>query len=208
VKPVISRRATDADKSFRTLLIENIKLATEWNHIEAGLAYARDLPLLVIHHKDVIRGIFDRGAPNSFIYEFDLSNDSWALSSEMTIILKKWRNECLIRDRKEKRRIEKLDKKNKLGSGTKVTIELIRNQKICIKNHGPEEAKNVNVSFPDNNVPIFKSEYKSKLPIQSLPVGIQFNLIASISYKLSPPFNAKLEWEDSTGHSSKIFPLT
>src|SRR5687767_6169556 len=26
-------------------------LPTEWNHIEAGLAYARGLPLLVIHHQ-------------------------------------------------------------------------------------------------------------------------------------------------------------
>jgi hypothetical protein len=36
-------------------------LATEWNHIEASLAYARNLPMLVIQHHTVSRGIFDRG---------------------------------------------------------------------------------------------------------------------------------------------------
>ena len=41
-----------------------LELPTEWNHIEAGLAYARELPLLVIHHRGVRRGIFDRGATN------------------------------------------------------------------------------------------------------------------------------------------------
>src|SRR5690242_11371801 len=32
---------------------EELLLPTEWNHIEAGLAYARGLPLLVVHHEGV-----------------------------------------------------------------------------------------------------------------------------------------------------------
>jgi len=62
----------------------NFSLATEWNHIEAGLAYAKKIPLLVIHHVGVSRGIFDRGAINKFIYEIDLSNPSWF--SDKTIL--------------------------------------------------------------------------------------------------------------------------
>lgn len=46
-------------------------LPTEWNHIEATLAYAKKLPLLLIHHKGISRGIFDRGAIGKFIYEKD-----------------------------------------------------------------------------------------------------------------------------------------
>lgn len=33
-----------------------LTLATEWNHIEASLAYANKLPLLVIHHLDGNKG--------------------------------------------------------------------------------------------------------------------------------------------------------
>ena len=39
-------------------ITEPLLLPTEWNHIEAGLAYARDLPLLVVSHIGVVRGIF------------------------------------------------------------------------------------------------------------------------------------------------------
>ncbi len=55
----------------------SVILATEWNHIEAGLAYAKGLPLLVIHHTGVRRGIFDRGAIGKFLYEVDLSDSTW-----------------------------------------------------------------------------------------------------------------------------------
>ncbi len=54
-------------------LSSQILLPTEWNHIEAGLAYALNLPLLLIHHSGVGRGVFDPGATNSFRYELDPS---------------------------------------------------------------------------------------------------------------------------------------
>ncbi len=37
-------------------------LPTEWNHIEATLAYIKKKPLLIIHHKGISRGIFEHGA--------------------------------------------------------------------------------------------------------------------------------------------------
>lgn len=70
-------------------------LATEWNHIEAGLAYAKQLPLLVIHHTGVVRGIFDRGASNRFIYEEDLSDPSWALRDSLSGAIKSWKREIV-----------------------------------------------------------------------------------------------------------------
>lgn len=70
-------------------------LATEWNHIEAGLAYAKRLPLLVIHHIGISRGIFDRGAINSFIYEVDLSRTNWATSSTVTGAIRTWKANLL-----------------------------------------------------------------------------------------------------------------
>lgn len=76
--------------------VHNALLATEWNHIEAGLAYARHLPLLVIHHLGIVRGIFDRGAINSFIYERDLTVPQWPLSRDISGSIAKWKAECVV----------------------------------------------------------------------------------------------------------------
>lgn len=68
-----------------------LRLPTEWNHIEAGLAVARDKPLLVIHHLGVERGIFDRGAINNFIYSKDLTDDAWALDESTRGAVQSWK---------------------------------------------------------------------------------------------------------------------
>ncbi|MYE39902.1 MAG: hypothetical protein F4X27_06715 [Chloroflexi bacterium] len=65
-------------------------LGTEWNHIEAALAYSLQLPVLVIHDVTVGRGIFDRGAANAFIYAVDFSSDAWALTSNISGALAAW----------------------------------------------------------------------------------------------------------------------
>ena len=72
-----------------------ILLPTEWNHIEAGLSYARRLPLLVIHHVGVIRGIFDRGALNGFIFAKDLSDPAWSSGDDISGAIRAWRDEVL-----------------------------------------------------------------------------------------------------------------
>jgi hypothetical protein len=70
-------------------------LPTEWNHIEAGLAYARQLPLLVIHHVGIVRGIFDRGAISSYLYERDLQPPEWSLADEVQGAVRHWKESCL-----------------------------------------------------------------------------------------------------------------
>jgi len=75
-----------------TTIDNKIILGTEWNHIEAALAYSIGHPLLIIHHKNVTRGIFDRGACNSFIYEIDMNDTSWAISNEISGVISNWRS--------------------------------------------------------------------------------------------------------------------
>jgi len=58
----------------------NVELGTEWNHIEAGLSLALQKPTLVIKHQSVIRGVFDRGATASFLYEFDFVDPNWSVN--------------------------------------------------------------------------------------------------------------------------------
>ena len=76
-------------------ITSSLLLPTEWNQIEAGLAYARELPLLVIHHIGVSRGIFDRGALNNFLFAKDLADPAWAASEEIGGALRAWRDDVL-----------------------------------------------------------------------------------------------------------------
>lgn len=70
----------------------SVILATEWNHIEASLAYAKKRPLLVIHHKGVQRGIFDRGAISKFLYEVDLSDSTWFSTEQIIGAITDWKS--------------------------------------------------------------------------------------------------------------------
>ena len=76
-------------------------LPTEWNHIEATLAFSKNLPLLVIHHKGISRGIFDRGAISKFIYEKDLSKNNWFLSDDISGALMRWKSSIVQRQKEE-----------------------------------------------------------------------------------------------------------
>lgn len=74
---------------------EPIELATEWNHIEAGLAHARGIPLLVVHHHGVRRGVFDHGAIPNFIHSKDLSDPAWALSEQIRGAVDRWKRDVV-----------------------------------------------------------------------------------------------------------------
>jgi hypothetical protein len=59
-------------------LTSSTSLSTEWNHIETTMSLMLDLPTLVLLHKGVEpRGVFDRGAANVFVYEFDSAASTW-----------------------------------------------------------------------------------------------------------------------------------
>lgn len=94
-------------------LSEPLVLPTEWNHIEAGLAYARDLPLLLVGHSGVQRGIFDRGAIPGFLHVVDMSTDTWALQEPIAGALKSWKSRVL-----EPRREVTTSATNRGGSGS------------------------------------------------------------------------------------------
>ena len=69
-----------------------ITLGTEWNHIEASLAYALRIPILVIHDISVSRGIFDRGTSNTFLYAVDLKDPSWFFSKQINMAIQNWKS--------------------------------------------------------------------------------------------------------------------
>jgi hypothetical protein len=53
-------------------------LSTEWNQIEATVSLMLGLPTMVLlHHTVAPRGIFERGAANLFITDFDVMKRDW-----------------------------------------------------------------------------------------------------------------------------------
>ena len=56
----------------------HLTLPTEWNQIEATMSLMLNLPTLVLLHKTVAsRGVFDRGAADVFVHQFDVMDKTW-----------------------------------------------------------------------------------------------------------------------------------
>lgn len=85
---IVAESGTIKDQTINTLLT----LGTEWNHIKAALAYSLHMSLLVLHDLSVSRGIFDRGALNSFIYPVDFSKPSWYTANHISGAITTWIN--------------------------------------------------------------------------------------------------------------------
>lgn len=75
-----------------TPIQEPMSLGTEWNHIEAALAYSLQIPLLVIHDSSVSRGVFEKGTLNSYIYSVNFEDPSWFMEQNILGALKTWIN--------------------------------------------------------------------------------------------------------------------
>lgn len=65
-------------------------LGTEWNHIEAALAYSLNLPLLLICDSSVSRGVFDKGTLNTFLYSKNLKDPTWFMEKDIIGALTTW----------------------------------------------------------------------------------------------------------------------
>jgi hypothetical protein len=89
-----------------------IELGTEWNHIEAALAHSIGQQILIIHHKTVQRGIFDRGAINCYLYNVDMNDSSWPITSAISGALMSWKSKLT----------QLLQKRNKVEADSKKPI--------------------------------------------------------------------------------------
>jgi hypothetical protein len=75
-------------------LESELLLPTEWNHIEAALAYSKGIPLIIFHHKGVSRGVFDRGVMNAFVHEVNLATPTWSMDPALNGAIQKWKSNC------------------------------------------------------------------------------------------------------------------
>jgi hypothetical protein len=56
--------------------IEKCYFSTPWNQIEASLAYAREIPVMLIREKGISGGVFDFGVTEYFVHEVDLGAET------------------------------------------------------------------------------------------------------------------------------------
>ncbi len=96
-------------------IINKTILGTEWNHIEAAIAHSLQQPMLIIHDESVTRGVFDRGACNTYLHRVDMTNDSWAISKSISGAITNWKSKL--------REPESLTKSNVVLKDQKRTLQ-------------------------------------------------------------------------------------
>jgi hypothetical protein len=72
-------------------LPNQLNLCSEWNHIEASIAYTLGKPLFIIQHIGVTRGVFDRGAFPSFIHSVDMTISDWPWDTNINGAFQTWK---------------------------------------------------------------------------------------------------------------------
>ena len=65
---------------------------TPWNQIEATLAYAKDLPVLIVAHEGVAGGVFDTGVTGQYVLKKNLRKDKWYNDEEFRGVFMTWRS--------------------------------------------------------------------------------------------------------------------
>lgn len=81
VKDCIEKDGTAKRKEGRQFF-----LPTSWNHLEGGIAFGLNLPLLILCEEGVEGGIFDRGVTDKFIHHIRLELDGKDNSHVLTDI--------------------------------------------------------------------------------------------------------------------------
>jgi hypothetical protein len=72
-------------------IVPNAVFATPWNQIEAGMAVARGLPLLVVCESGVAGGIFDQGVGDAFTHVLPAKGKlSWLQSEQFQQSMAEW----------------------------------------------------------------------------------------------------------------------
>jgi hypothetical protein len=65
--------------------------SSPWIHIEAGMAYQKGLPLLILKEKKIhAEGILDPISTDYFVFDFELKNQKKKLSIELRQIIDSW----------------------------------------------------------------------------------------------------------------------
>jgi hypothetical protein len=65
-------------------------LPTPWNHLEAGILFGMNLPLLVFKEKGISGGVFDVGVTDNFVHPMPTEKLSMPERKALTEVFLKW----------------------------------------------------------------------------------------------------------------------
>lgn len=122
-----------------------IKLASEWNQIEATLAYAAQMPLLIICEMGVSFGFFDRGTANCFVHQVDFSNPEWCLQASIQGAIRKWKERVALYSENRNNVKESVNNSNRKLLSLKNDFIEILDRKCYNKKH--KQSKNPNFDY-------------------------------------------------------------
>jgi len=88
----VSKPGTHGERQVRSLW-----LPTPWNQLEAGMAFALNLPLLILHEERVEPdGVFDPKISDRFVHQTDLS-PAWFETAAFNQPFEQWVTEVISR---------------------------------------------------------------------------------------------------------------
>lgn len=68
----------------------NVVMPTPWNHLEAGILFGLDLPLLVFKEHGISGGVFDNGVTDNFVHSMPTENLDAAQRRALADVFLKW----------------------------------------------------------------------------------------------------------------------
>jgi hypothetical protein len=72
--------------------VENVRMPTPWNNLEAGILFGLGLPLLIFREEGVGGGVFDNGVTDVFVQNMPPATATRADSEELRELILKWQS--------------------------------------------------------------------------------------------------------------------
>ncbi len=74
----------------KTKTVRKVLLPTPWNHLEAGILFGLDLPLLVFKEPGISGGVFDNGVTDNFVHEMPTDKLNTEQRRALADVFLKW----------------------------------------------------------------------------------------------------------------------
>ena len=94
---LVERRGVRRPKDKKETTTKKVVMPTSWNHLEAGILFGMDLPLLVFKEPGVFGGVFDVGVTDNFVHPMPTVKLNSEQRRALTEVFLKW--QFKVRDR-------------------------------------------------------------------------------------------------------------
>jgi hypothetical protein len=91
-----SRIGSNKTETKKGIPLPDSPSPTPWNQLEAGIAYAMGLPMMIVKEPGISGGVFDIGAAgDQFVHALEVTNSRTWRSDELKSSLDEWRDEVV-----------------------------------------------------------------------------------------------------------------